>query len=106
MRLTMLGGNAGNKSRETRRKSHGRTHPKDVQAHFDHGRIKRWGDLTGGDHDGHGSAADQPPRDTGPTARLFDANAPGDGRNQLGRVVAHAVLEHRRHLPDDGRVRG
>jgi uncharacterized protein YcaQ len=24
-------------------RDHGRTHPKDVQAHFDHGRIKRWG---------------------------------------------------------------
>lgn len=24
-------------------RQHGRTHPKDVQAHFDHGRIKRWG---------------------------------------------------------------
>ncbi len=24
-------------------RQHGRTHPRDVQAHFDHGRIKRWG---------------------------------------------------------------
>ncbi len=24
-------------------REHGRTHPRDVQAHFDHGRIKRWG---------------------------------------------------------------
>src|SRR5262245_18068036 len=24
-------------------RQHGRTHPKDVQTHFDHGRIKRWG---------------------------------------------------------------
>jgi hypothetical protein len=24
-------------------RQHGRTHPKDVQAHFEHGRIKRWG---------------------------------------------------------------
>jgi uncharacterized protein len=24
-------------------RQHGRTHPKDVQSHFDHGRIKRWG---------------------------------------------------------------
>jgi uncharacterized protein len=24
-------------------RQHGRTHPKDVQAYFDHGRIKRWG---------------------------------------------------------------
>ena len=24
-------------------RQHGRTHPRDVQAHFDHGRIRRWG---------------------------------------------------------------
>ncbi|HXN26359.1 MAG TPA: crosslink repair DNA glycosylase YcaQ family protein, partial [Candidatus Acidoferrales bacterium] len=24
-------------------RQHGRTHPRDVQTHFDHGRIKRWG---------------------------------------------------------------
>ena len=30
---------------------HGRTHPKDVQMHFDHGRIKRWGaDLSASTH--------------------------------------------------------
>jgi hypothetical protein len=30
---------------------HGRTHPRDVQAHFDHGRIRRWGgDLDVGTH--------------------------------------------------------
>src|SRR3984885_5494550 len=30
---------------------HGRTYPKDVQAHFDHGRIKRWGaDLNVSSH--------------------------------------------------------
>jgi hypothetical protein len=26
-------------------RQHGRTHPKDVQAHFDHGRIKRWPEV-------------------------------------------------------------
>jgi uncharacterized protein YcaQ len=32
-------------------RQHGRTHPKDVQTHFDHGRIKRWGgDLSVGTH--------------------------------------------------------
>jgi uncharacterized protein YcaQ len=32
-------------------RQHGRTHPKDVQAHFDHGRIKRWGgDLNVSNH--------------------------------------------------------
>ena len=24
-------------------RQHGCTHPRDLQAHFDHGRIKRWG---------------------------------------------------------------
>ena len=32
-------------------REHGRTHPRDVQAHFDHGRIRRWGgDLNLGTH--------------------------------------------------------
>jgi uncharacterized protein YcaQ len=32
-------------------RQHGPTHPKDVQAHFDHGRIKRWGgDLNASTH--------------------------------------------------------
>lgn len=32
-------------------RQHGRTHPKDVQTHFDHGRIKRWGgDLSVSTH--------------------------------------------------------
>jgi uncharacterized protein len=32
-------------------RQHGRTHAKDVQAHFDHGRIKRWGsDLNASTH--------------------------------------------------------
>jgi uncharacterized protein YcaQ len=32
-------------------RQHGRTHPRDVQAHFDHGRIKRWGgDLSVSTH--------------------------------------------------------
>jgi uncharacterized protein YcaQ len=28
----------------------GRTHPRDVQAHFSHGRIKRWGTMNAGTH--------------------------------------------------------
>jgi uncharacterized protein len=32
-------------------RQHGRTHPRDVQMHFDHGRIKRWGgDLSASTH--------------------------------------------------------
>jgi uncharacterized protein YcaQ len=72
---------------------HGRTYPKDVQAHFDHGRIKRWGaDLNVSSHLLEGlhysgllrvarreagtriyQATEHPPQDDGPEARLTRA---------------------------------
>jgi uncharacterized protein YcaQ len=68
---------------------HGRTHAKDVQTHFDHGRIKRWGaNLNASTHLLEGlhyrgllrvarreagirvyQAIEQPPQDDGPEAR-------------------------------------
>ena len=72
---------------------HGRTHPRDVQAHFDHGRIKRWGgDLNASTHLLEGlhyrgllrvarreagtrvyQAIEHPPQDDSPAARLTRA---------------------------------
>jgi uncharacterized protein YcaQ len=74
-------------------RQHGRTHPKDVQAHFDHGRIKRWGgDLNVSAHLLEGlhyrgllrvarreagtrvyQAIEHPPQDDSPEARLARA---------------------------------
>jgi len=74
-------------------RQHGPTHPKDVQAHFDHGRIKRWGgDLNVGTHLLEGlhyrgllrvtrrvagarvyQAIKRPPQDDSPEARLARA---------------------------------
>ena len=74
-------------------RQHGRTHPKDVQAHFDHGRIKRWGgDLNVSTHLLEGlhyrgllrvvrresgtrvyQAIEYPPQDDTPEARLARA---------------------------------
>jgi uncharacterized protein len=73
---------------------HGRTHPRDVQAHFDHGRIKRWGgDLNVTNHLLEGlhfrgllrvarrvagtrvyQAIEYPPQDDGPEVRLARAS--------------------------------
>ena len=36
---------------------------------------------------------------------LADANLPAHGLNQLSRIVADAILEYRRHIPDDRRIR-
>jgi uncharacterized protein YcaQ len=72
---------------------HGPTYPKDVQAHFDHGRIRRWGaDLHVGNHLLEGlhyrgllrvarreggtrvyQTVEHPPRDDSPEARLLRA---------------------------------
>jgi uncharacterized protein len=72
---------------------HGRTYPRDVQAHFDHGRIKRWGtDLNVSSHLLEGlhysgllrvarreagtrvyQAIEHPPQDDSPEARLARA---------------------------------
>jgi uncharacterized protein YcaQ len=74
-------------------RQHGRTHPKDVQAYFDHGRIKRWGgDLNASTHLLEGlhyrgllrvarrdagtrvyEAIEHPPLDDSPEARLARA---------------------------------
>ena len=74
-------------------RQHGRTHPRDVQAHFDHGRIKRWGgDLNLSTHLLEGlhyrgllrvarreagtrvyQAIEHPPQDDSPEARLARA---------------------------------
>jgi uncharacterized protein YcaQ len=74
-------------------RQYGRTHPQDVQAHFDHGRIKRWGgDLNASTHLLEGlhysgllrvarreagtrvyQAIEQPPQDDSPEARLARA---------------------------------
>ena len=74
-------------------RQHGRTYPKDVQAHFDHGRIKRWGaDLNVSSHLLEGlhyrgllrvarreagtrvyQAIEHPPQDDSPEARLARA---------------------------------
>jgi uncharacterized protein len=74
-------------------RQHGRTHPKEVQAHFDHGRIKRWGgDLNISTHLLEGlhyrgllrvarreagtrvyQAIEHPPQDDNPEARLARA---------------------------------
>jgi uncharacterized protein len=74
-------------------REHGRTRPKDVQAHFDHGRIKRWGgDLNVSSHLLEGlhyrgllrvarreagtrvyQAIEHPPQDDSPEARLARA---------------------------------
>ncbi len=74
-------------------RGHGRTYPKDVQAHFNHGRIKRWGaDLNVSNHLLEGlhyrgllrvarreagtrvyEAAEPPPADDTPDARLARA---------------------------------
>jgi uncharacterized protein len=74
-------------------RQNGRTHPRDVQAHFDHGRMKRWGgDLNVSTHLLEGlhyggqlrvarreagtriyQAMEQPPQDDGPEARLARA---------------------------------
>ena len=74
-------------------RQHGRTHPRDVQAHFDHGRIKRWGgDLNVSTHLLEGlhyrgllrvarreagtrvyQAIEHPPQDDSPEARLARA---------------------------------
>ncbi len=71
-------------------RQHGRTRPRDVRAHFDHGRIKRWGgDLNVSAHLLEGlhyrgllrverreagtrvyEAIEHPPQDDGPEARL------------------------------------
>jgi uncharacterized protein YcaQ len=74
-------------------RQHGRTHPRDVQAHFDHGRIERWGgDLNASTHLLEGlhyggllrvarreagtrvyQAIEYPPQDPSPEARLARA---------------------------------
>jgi uncharacterized protein len=74
-------------------RGHGRTYPRDVQAHFDHGRIKRWGaDLNLSSHLMEGlhyggllrvarreagtrvyEAIEHPPQDDSPEARLARA---------------------------------
>jgi uncharacterized protein len=74
-------------------RQNGRTHPRDVQAHFDHGRMKRWGgDLNVSTHLLEGlhyggqlrvarreagtriyQAMEQPPQDDSPEARLARA---------------------------------
>src|ERR1700733_5096648 len=74
-------------------RQHGPTHPRDVQAHFDHGRIKRWGgDLNASTHLLEGlhycgllrvarreagtrvyQAIEHPPQDDSPEARLARA---------------------------------
>jgi uncharacterized protein len=74
-------------------RQHGRIHPRDVQAHFDHGRIRRWGgDLNVSTHLLEGlhyrgllrvarreagtriyEAVEHPPQDDGPEARLARA---------------------------------
>jgi len=74
-------------------RQHDRTHPKEVQAHFDHGRIKRWGgDLNASTHLLEGlhyrgllrvarreagtrvyQAIEHPPQDDSPEARLARA---------------------------------
>src|SRR5580704_4464223 len=46
---------------------HGPTYPKDVQAHFDHGRIRRWGATR------VYQTVEPPPRDDSPEARLVRA---------------------------------
>jgi uncharacterized protein len=74
-------------------RQNGRTHPRDVQAHFDHGRMKRWGgDLNVSTHLLEGlhyggqlrvarreagtriyQAMEQPPQDDSPEARIARA---------------------------------
>jgi uncharacterized protein YcaQ len=74
-------------------RQHGRTHPKDMRAHFDHGRIQRWGgDLNASTHLLEGlhycgllrvarreagtrvyQAIEHPPQDDSPEARLARA---------------------------------
>ena len=93
-------------------REHGSTHPRDVQAHFDHGRIKRWGaDLNVSTHLLEGlhyrgllrvarreagtriyQAIEQAPQDNSPEARLTRAGQLLDAVVQLYAPLPAASL--------------
>jgi uncharacterized protein len=93
-------------------REHGRTYPKDVQSHFDHGRIKRWGgDLNVSTHLLEGlhyrgllrverreggirvyQAIERPPQDDSPEARLVRAGQLLDRLVQLYAPLPAASL--------------
>ena len=101
---------------------HGRTHPRDVQTHFDHGRIKRWGgDLNASTHLLEGlhyrgllrvarreagtrvyETIEHPPQDDGPEARLARAGQLLDMAVQLYAPLPAASLGYLCRLLRDG----
>jgi hypothetical protein len=103
-------------------RQHGRTHPKDVQAHFDHGRIKCWGgDLNVSTHLLEGlhyrgllrvarreagtrvyQAIDHLPQDDSPEARLARAGQLLDTVVQLYAPLPAASLGYLCRLLRDG----
>jgi uncharacterized protein YcaQ len=103
-------------------RDHGRTHPKDVQAHFDHGRIRRWGaDLNVSTHLLEGlhyrgllrvarreagtrvyQAIEHPPQDDSPEARLGRAGQLLDMVVQLYAPLPAASLGYLCRLLRDG----
>lgn len=103
-------------------RQHGRTHPKDVQTHFDHGRIKRWGaDLNASTHLLEGlhysgllrvarreagtrvyQTIEYPPQDDSPEARLARAGQLLDMVVQLYAPMPAASLGYLCRLLRDG----
>ncbi len=103
-------------------REHGRTHAKDLQTHFDHGRIKRWGsDLNASTHLLEGlhysgllrvarreagtrvyQTIEHPPQDDSPEARLARAGQLLDRAVQLYAPLPAASLGYLCRLLRDG----